>query len=48
MRITIELLIEALHYKLQVMSVPIDGPTCVFCDNDSVVKNLVIPESALK
>jgi len=30
------------------MGVPMDGPTSVFCDNESVVKNTTRPESALK
>ena len=28
--------------------IPIDGPTGVFCDNESVVKNTTRPESSLK
>ena len=28
--------------------VEVDGPTTVFCDNDSVVKNSTAPESTLK
>ena len=38
---------KALRYKLQMMGVPIDGPTNVFCDNASVVKNATVPESTL-
>jgi hypothetical protein len=30
------------------MGIPIEGPCSVLCDNESVVKNLSIPESALK
>jgi hypothetical protein len=41
-------MIEALRYKLWMMGVPIDGPTRVFCDNDSVVKSTTRPESTLK
>jgi len=39
--------IEALRYKLRSFGVPIDGPARVFCDNDGVVKNASIPDSAL-
>jgi hypothetical protein len=38
-------MIEALHYKLQMFGVPIDGPANVFCDNGSVVNNTTLPES---
>jgi hypothetical protein len=41
-------MIEGLHYKLQMMGVQVDGPTNVFCDNESVVKNSTRPESTLK
>ena len=47
LRIAIEM-IEGLRYKLRMMGVPIDGPTSVFCDNESVVKNTTRPESPLK
>ena len=30
------------------MGIPIDGPTSVFCDNESVFKNATRPESTLK
>lgn len=30
------------------MGVPLDGPTNIFCDNKSLVKSSVKPESALK
>lgn len=46
-RIAIEL-IEGLRYKLRMMGIPIDGPTGVFCDNESVVTNSTQPESCLK
>ena len=39
---------EALRYKLRMFGVPIDGPTNVFCDNEAVYKNTVLPESTLK
>lgn len=40
--------IEGLRYKLRMLGVAIDGPTNVFCDNESVVKNSTAPESTLK
>jgi hypothetical protein len=40
--------VEALRYKLRMMGIPIDGPTNVFCDNESVFKNTTKPESTLK
>ena len=40
--------IEGLRYKLRMMGVQVEGPTNVFCDNESVVKNLTKPESTLK
>ena len=40
--------VEALRYKLRMMGVPVDGPTSVFCDNESVFKNSTRPESTLK
>ena len=40
-------LIVALCYKLQMLGVLIDSFTCVFCDNQGVVKNTSIPESTL-
>jgi hypothetical protein len=41
-------LIEGVRYKLRMMGIPLDGPTSLFCDNESVVKNLMAPESTLK
>jgi hypothetical protein len=41
-------LIEGLRYKLRMFGIPIDGPTNVFCDNQSVVTNATMPESVLK
>ena len=46
-RIAVEL-IEGLRYKLRMFGIPIDGPTNVFCDNQSVVTNATMPESVLK
>jgi hypothetical protein len=41
-------MVEGLRYKLRMMGVTIDGPTNLFCDNDSVVQNSSNPESTLK
>ena len=41
-------MIDALRYKLRMFGVPLQGPTNVFCDNESVVKNTTVPESVLK
>ena len=46
MRIAIEK-IKALRYKLRMMGVPLDGPACIFADNESVVKSSMNPESTL-
>jgi hypothetical protein len=40
-------LIVAFRYKLRMFGIPIDGPTNVFCDNESVTKNVRLPESTL-
>ena len=40
-------LIVGLRYKLRMFGVPIRGPAAVLCDNQEVVKNASIPESAL-
>jgi hypothetical protein len=39
---------RGLRYRLRMMGVPIDGPTYVFCDNQSVVASSTRPESLLK
>ena len=41
-------LTEALRCELRMFSVPIDGPTNIFCDNEAVYKNMSLPESTLK
>ena len=46
MKISVEM-VEALRYKLRMFGVPLDGPASVFCDNEAVYKNTVIPESTL-
>lgn len=40
-------MIVALRYKLRMFGVPIRGPAAVLCDNQGVVKNASVPESAL-
>ena len=40
--------VEALRYKLRMFGIPIEGPTNVFCDNESVFKNASISDSTLK
>jgi len=47
MRTAVEM-IEELRLKLRYFGVPIEGPTDVFCDNESVFKNVSTPESTLK
>jgi Reverse transcriptase (RNA-dependent DNA polymerase) len=46
-RIAVEM-IEGLRYKLRMMGIEVTGPTAMFCDNESVVKNSTRPESTLK
>ena len=42
---------EALHYKLCMFDIPVDdgddNNTSIFCDNQSVYQNTVVPESTL-
>jgi len=38
---------QGLRYKLRMFGVPIDGPTFVFCDNQSVTNNVTVPTSLL-
>ena len=40
-------LVKSLRYKLRMFGVPIEGPSDVFCDNESVFKNVSRPESTL-
>jgi hypothetical protein len=40
-------LIVAIHYKLRMFGVEVNGPVNVFCDNHGVVKNVSILESML-
>jgi hypothetical protein len=46
MRVAVEM-IEGLRYKLRMFGIPIDGPTDILCDNQSVVTSSSIPESVL-
>ena len=39
---------DGLRYKLQMMGVPIWGPTKIYCDNEVVVSNSSMTESTLK
>ena len=39
--------ITALRFKLRMFGVPLDGPTKVLCDNESVVKNSFLLSSTL-
>ena len=41
-------IIKGLRYKLKMLGVPIDGPTRMLCDSQSVVMNSSFPESVLK
>ena len=36
-------LVEALRYKIRMFGVPNEGPTNVFCENESVYKNVSTP-----
>jgi hypothetical protein len=46
-KIAVEL-VEALRYKLRMFGIPLDGPTNMYCDNNSVVINSSHPESTFK
>lgn len=46
LRIAVEMN-ESLRTKLRMLGIPIQGATNGFCDNESVVKNVSIPESRL-
>ena len=41
-------LIDALRYKIRIFGFPIDGPTNIFCDNESVTKNCSYLTSIIK
>ena len=40
-------LVKSLRYKLRMFGIPIEGPADIFCDNESVFKNVSRPESTL-
>ena len=46
-RIAVEHAVE-LRYTLRMMGVPVKGPTLLFGDNESMVKNVTLPQSTLK
>jgi hypothetical protein len=41
-------LIVSLRYKLRMMGVPICAPCITLCDNETAVRNSMVPESTLK
>ena len=40
--------IRGLRYKLRMMGIPVEGPTYIYGDNQSVLANTTIPDSTLK
>ena len=40
--------IRGLRYKLRMMGIPVEGPTRIYGDNQSVLANTTIPDSTLK
>ena len=40
--------IRGLRYKLRMMGIPVEGPTCIYDDNQSALANTAIPDSTLK
>ena len=40
--------IRGLRYKLRMMGIPVEGPMCIYGDNQSVLTNTTIPDSTLK
>ena len=40
--------VDALRYKLRMFGIPIDSPTKILCDNESVWRNATHSESTLK
>ena len=40
--------LRGLRYKLRMMGIPIDGPSYIYGDNQSVLANTTVPESTLK
>ncbi len=40
--------IRGLRYKLRMMGIPVQGPACIYGDNQSVLPNTTLPDSMLK
>ena len=40
--------IHGLRYKLRMMGIAVEGPPCIYGDNQSVLANTTIPDSTLK
>lgn len=40
-------LVKALRYKLRIFGVPLSGPVNMYCDNEAVFKNVVMPSLVL-
>ena len=40
--------VRGLRYKLRAMGIPVNGPTYIFGDNQSVLANTTVPHSQLK
>ena len=47
MKVGVEM-IESLRYKLRMFGIPIDVPANIYCDNEAVYQNTVVPESTLQ
>ena len=41
-------LVESLCYKLRMFGIPVEDPMNIFCDNESIFKNMTIPDLTLK
>ena len=40
--------VKGFRYKLRIMEIPVEDPTFIFGDNQSVLANTTMPESQLK
>ena len=40
--------LRGLRYKLRMMGIPVNGPSYIYGDNQSVLANTTVPESTLK
>ena len=47
MQVGVEML-EDLRHKLRMFSVPLDGESSIFCNNEAVYQNNVVSESILR